>query len=81
MDRGQRSLVACVHGLQHVKSFFATHLTNHDSVRPHTQAVDYQLPLPDRTLALNVRRTGFQAHYVLLFHLQLSGVFDGHYPL
>src|SRR5690348_9937515 len=40
VDRGQRTLVAGVHGLQHVKSFFATDFAHYYAVGTHTQAVD-----------------------------------------
>ena len=77
VDRGQRAVVTGVHGLQHVEGLFAAHLAQHDAVGTHTQAVDHQLPLPDRALAFNVRRAGFQPHHVFLLHLQFGGVFDG----
>ncbi len=76
MHRGHGTLVAGVHGLQHVKSFFAANLAHHDAVGTHTQAVDYQLPLAYGALALDVRRTRFQPHDVFLVHLQFRRVFD-----
>src|SRR5207245_11002272 len=45
VDRGQGTLMARVHGLQHVEGLFATHLAHHDSIRTHTQTVDHQLTL------------------------------------
>ena len=77
VDRGQRSFVARVHGLQHVEGFFATHLANHDAVGTHTQTVDDQLPLANRALAFDVGRTRFQTDDVFLLELQFGRVFDG----
>src|SRR5262249_28820916 len=77
VDGGQGAVMAGVHGLQHVKGFFATHLAHDDAVRAHTQTVDYQLALHDRTLTFYVGRTALQADYVTLLHLQLGGVLDG----
>ena len=77
VHRGQRSLVAGVHGLQHVEGFLAAHLAHDDAVGAHTQAVDHQLPLAHRALAFDVGRPGFQAHHVLLLHLQFGRVFNG----
>src|SRR5947207_15188850 len=36
---GQRSIVASVHGLQHVQRFFTADLTNDNAVGAHTQTV------------------------------------------
>src|SRR3954469_6438522 len=77
VHRGKRSLVTSVHGLQHVKSFLAADLTNHDAVGAHTQTVDHQLPLSDCAFAFYVGWARFQADYVLLLHLQFGRVFDG----
>src|SRR5207245_5430050 len=63
--------------LEHVKRFFAADLPNHNAVRAHTQAVDNELPLAHGTFALNIRRAGFEAYNVLLFHQKFSRVFDG----
>src|SRR5438874_10153648 len=44
-----RSVVTRIHGLEHVKRFFAADLPNHNAVRAHTQAVDNELPLAHGT--------------------------------
>src|SRR6185437_7188898 len=54
VHRGQRALVAGVHGLQHVERLLAADFAHHYAVGTHTQAVDYQLPLADGALAFNV---------------------------
>ena len=77
VHRGQRSVVAGVHGLQHVQRFLAAHLADHDAVRPHTQAVDQQFPLPHRAVAFEVGRAGFQPRHVRLLQLQFGRVLDG----
>ena len=40
VDRGHRSLVAGIHGLEHVERFFAADLTDDDAIGTHTEAVD-----------------------------------------
>ncbi len=77
MNGRQRSVVARVHGLQHVQRLFAADLADDDAVGAHTQGVDEQLPLPDRALALDVRRPRFEACDVLLVQLKFRRVFDG----
>ena len=61
VDRRQRAVVARVHRLQHVERFLAAHLAHDDPVRPHTQAVDQQLPLPHRALCLRDSPGAFPA--------------------
>ncbi len=77
VDRGERSVVAGVHGLQHVERFLAADFAHHDAVRAHTQAVDQQLALPDRAMAFQVGRPGLQARHVRLLQLQFGRVFNG----
>ncbi len=77
VHRGERAVVAGIHGLQHVERFFAAHLAHDDAVGPHAQAVDQQLPLPHRALAFEIRGPRFQARQVGLFQLQFGGVLDG----
>ncbi len=76
MDGRQRPVVTGVHRLQHVERFFASDLADHDAVGAHTQGVDEQLPLPDRALAFDVRRTRLEPRDVLLVQLELGRVFD-----
>ena len=77
VNRGHRAFVTGVHGLQHVKRFFAADFAHDDAVWTHTQAVDQQLPLLDGALAFDVRRTGFQADNVLLRQAEFGRVLNG----
>src|ERR1700728_3914362 len=74
---GHRSVVARVHGLEHVESFLAADFADDDPIGTHAQAVDHQLPREDCSLALCVGRTTFEAHHMPLLQLQLRRVFDG----
>ncbi len=80
MDGRQRTVVAGVHGLQHIQGFFAADLTDDDSIGTHTQAVHEQLALPDRAVAFQVGRAGLKARHVGLLELQLGRVLDGDDP-
>ena len=40
VNRGERTVVAGVHGLQHVERLFAAHLADDDAVGAHTEGVD-----------------------------------------
>ena len=71
-----RSIVAGIHGLQHVERFLAAHLADDDSVGTHTQGIDDQFALPYSPLSFNVRRPAFQAYNVLLLQLKFGGVFN-----
>ncbi len=77
MDGGQGAIMAGVHGLEHIKGFLAAHLPHDDSVGPHSQAVDDQVPLGNHSLAFNVCGPGLEPHHVPLLELQLRRVFDG----
>ena len=66
VNRGQRAIVAGIHGLEHVQRLSTTHLSDHNPVRAHTKGVDHQLPLRHRALALDIGRPGFQTCHVLL---------------
>src|SRR5579872_2759752 len=76
VDGGHRSFVTGVHGLKHVKGFFAAALADDDAVWTHTKTVDQQLSLSDCALSFHVGRTRFEAHDVLLRQLQLGGIFN-----
>ena len=77
VNRGERAVVAGVHGLQHVQRFFAADLTDDDAVGAHTQGVDEQFALLDGALAFDVGWARFQADDVILVELQFGRVFDG----
>ena len=78
VNRGERAVVARVHGLQHVERFLAADLADDDAVGAHTQRVDHQLPLVDRALAFDVGRARFQPNDVFLVELQFGRVFNRH---
>ncbi len=64
MDGGQRTLVAGVHGLQHVQGLGPPHLAHHDAIGAHAQGVDHQVADGDLALSLFVRGAGLHAHHV-----------------
>src|SRR5438045_5752378 len=72
VDGRQRTIVASIHRLQHIERFFDTHLTNDDTIRPHTQTVDEELPLLNGTCSFHVGRATLHAHHVALLHNQLG---------
>jgi hypothetical protein len=45
MDGREGSVVACIHGLQHVNGFAAADLTDYYAVWSHTQSVSNQISL------------------------------------
>jgi hypothetical protein len=77
VDRGDRAVVARVHGLEHVEGLAATNLTDDDAVGSHTQSVSHQVADPHLALAFDVRRTRFEWEHVLLVELELFRVLDG----
>ncbi len=76
VNGGQGTIVAGVHGLQHVQGFAATNLADDDSFGPHTQAVPDEIARGDFTLAFDIRRSRLQSNNVWLLQLQLGGIFD-----
>src|ERR1019366_6134521 len=80
VNGGYRTVVAGVHGLQHIQRFSSAHLADHDAVGPHTQRVDDQLTLMYRTFPLDIRRPALQADHMFLLQLKLSRILDGHDP-
>ena len=77
MQRRQRTVVAGVHGLQHVERLARTTLTDDDAVGPHTQGVLHQVTDGDLTAALDVRWARFHRQHVILVELEFLGVLDG----
>ena len=77
VNGGQRSVVARVHGLQHVQRLLAAHLAHDDAVGTHTQGVDHQFADVDGAVAFDVGRARFHARHVRLLQPQFGGVFDG----
>ena len=72
---GKGSIVASVHGLEHVQGFPSLHLTGNDAVGVHTQGIDHQLS--DGDLALTLRTSRLQGCHMFLLQLKLSRVLDG----
>ena len=80
MSGGKTSVVASVHGLQHIQCFRTAHLANDDAVRTHTQAgADQTLNIDFFTLSRRCRCiAGLQPHDIRdLGDLQLSRILDG----
>ena len=65
-----------IHGLQHIKRFFAPALAKDDSIRTHAERVSDQLTLTNFAFALDVRRSSFQSNDMRLLELKLGGVFN-----
>src|SRR5260370_22289669 len=78
---GERTLVAGVHGLEHVEGFFTPHLAHYDAIRTHAQAIDDQLAHADLAFSLHAGGAGLETDYVFLLELQFGRVFDGHHAL
>src|SRR5882757_4766224 len=66
----QGTVMAGVHGLEHVEGFSAAHLADNDTIRPHSQAVSEQFTLRDFTFSLNVWRARLQSHDMGLLELK-----------
>lgn len=81
VQRAHRAVVAGVHGLQEVERLGATDFADDDPLGTHPQTVLDQIPHGHRAAALEIGRTGFQAHHVRLLQLQFGGVLAGHDPL
>ena len=58
VDRGDRAVVAGVHGLEHVEGLAGTALADDDAVGPHAEGVLDEVADGDLALALDVRRAG-----------------------
>src|SRR5256884_3220360 len=81
MDRGQRTVVAGVHRLQHVQRLAASAFADDDPIRPHPERVDDQVADADSAAAVDPGRPRLEANLVRLPELQLGGVFNGDDPL
>ncbi len=81
VDRRHRSIVAGVHGLEHVEGLTGAALADHDAVGAHPQGVDDQIADVDAALAVDVRRARLEPAHVFLVELELGGVLDGDDPL
>ena len=77
MHGGERSLVAGVHGLEHVQGLAAANLADDDPVRAHAQGVADQIADGHLAASLDVGRARFQAHHMGLLQRELGGVLNG----
>ena len=76
--RGQRALVAGVHGQQHVERFGAAHFADDDARRPHAQCVAHQIADADLADAFDVLAAHLERNAVgqLPIQQQLGHFFD-----
>ena len=81
VDGRHASVVAGVHGLQHVEGLGAAHLTDQDPVGAHSEAVAQKLPDGELALALDVGRPVLQRDHVRVVDLQLGRVLDRDHTL
>jgi hypothetical protein len=78
VNRRETTVVARVHGLQHVQGFLAADLSHHNPVRPHTQAIHQELSLSDGAVAFQIGGPCLQPGNVWLFQLKLGGILNRH---
>src|SRR6056297_2698126 len=79
MTCSKRSVVTRIHCLQHVKSLACPDLSYNNPVRPHPEAVSYQVPYCNLTFAFYVGRSRFHPYQMLLVKLKLCSVLYGNY--
>src|SRR6185437_7325198 len=77
VDGCERTVVAGVHGLQHVERFFGTDLADDDAVGAHAKGVDDKFALFDSAATFDVDWAALESHNVMLLELKFSRVFDG----
>src|ERR1700687_2275125 len=80
VDRGHRTIVAGVHGLEHVQRLTTSTLTDDDPVGSHTQTALDELADGHRAFAFHVRRTRLELDPVRLLKLELRGVLTRDQP-
>ena len=69
--------MAGVHRLEHVERFAAAALADDDTVGAHTQGVADEVADADFAFSLNVCRTRFETHHMILPQLKLRRVLNG----
>ena len=81
VDGRHASVMAGVHGLQHVQGLSAAHLTDKNSVRAHPKAVAQELPDRELAFALDVGWPVLERDHVRVVDLQLGCVLDRDHAL
>jgi len=81
VNGGQGTVVSRIHRLEHVEGFLPPDFSNDYPVWTHSQRVSDKVSLVDFSFALYIGGPGLQAHHVLLFQLEFSGILDGYNPL
>ena len=81
VDRGQRSVVAGVHRLEHVERLGAANLADDDPVGPHPECVANEVANAHLALAFHVRRARLERDDVPLEQPELGRVLDSDDPL
>ena len=77
MQRGNRTVMACVHRLKHVYRFVSATLSNDDSIWTHPETLDQKV-----TCCHGFRkRLCYQADYMRLFELEFGNILNGEEPL
>ena len=56
--------MTCIHRLQHVKGFSASHLAHDDAIRPHAQRVANERSYRDLAFPFNIGRSGLERNQV-----------------
>ena len=79
MESAHRAVVPRIHSLEQIESLRAAHLADDDPLGAHAQAILDEVSHRDLTLALEIRRAGFQAHDVRLLQLKLRRVLAGNH--
>src|ERR1700724_740494 len=66
VDSRQRSVMACIHCLEHVQGLATATLADHDPIGAHPEGVDHQVADGDPAAAFHGRRSGLKCYNVLL---------------
>ena len=77
MGRGQGTVVAGVHSLQHVESLARADLADDDAVGAHAQGITHEVADGNGSPPFEVGRTRLERDDVLLLQAQLGGILDG----
>ena len=77
MDRGQAPGMPGVERLNQIKRFGATHLTEHDAIRTHTQRVAQKVTNLHGPHPFNAVRPSLQTHHMGMAEPKLGRILDG----